>query len=123
MDTNKKILIVEDSKNYLWIISNELERQGYIVFTAENGEDGLVAAKKEKPDLILLDIEMPKMDGMTMSKKLREFDTKTPIIFLTNRGDLKHISDAIEVAADYIIKSDINTEGIADRVKERLNLK
>ena len=123
MDTNKKILIVEDSKNYLWIISNELERQGYIVFTAENGEDGLVAAKKEKPDLILLDIEMRKMDGMTMSKKLREFDTKTPIIFLTNRGDLKHISDAIEVAADYIIKSDINTEGIADRVKERLNLK
>ena len=83
----------------------------------------MVAAKKEKPDLILLDIEMPKMDGMTMSKKLREFDTKKPIIFLTNRGDLKHISDAIEVAADYIIKSDINTEGIADRVKERLNLK
>lgn len=123
MNTNKKILIVEDSKNYLWVISQKLQEEGFIVCTAENGEEGLEVAIKEKPDLILLDIEMPKMDGITMSKKLRESDIKTPIIFLTNMGDLKHISEAVENALDYVIKSDISTEGIVDRVKKTLNIK
>ena len=122
-DVNKKILIVEDSKNYLWIISQKLEEAGFIVATAEDGEEGLVAVEKEKPDLILLDIEMPKMDGIAMSKKLKELNIQIPIIFLTNMSDLKHISDATETASDYIIKSDIKVEGIVDRVKERLNLK
>ena len=120
---NKKILIVEDSKSYLWVISNKLEEAGVMVATAENGEDGLAAVKKENPDLILLDIEMPKMDGITMSKKLKEFNIQIPIIFLTNMSDLKHISDATETASDYIIKSDTNAESIVERVKERLNLK
>lgn len=120
---NKKILIVEDSKSYLMIISQKLEEEGFDVACAENGERGLIAAKNEKPDLILLDIDMPVMDGIIMSKKLKESGSEAPIIFLTNMGDLKHISDATETATDYIIKSDLNTEGIIARVKERLNIK
>ena len=117
----KKVLICEDTKSYLWIISQKLEESGFKVVTAENGEDGLELVKKEKPDIILLDIEMPKMDGLTMSKRLKEAGDETPIIFLTNLGDLKHISEATETAADYIIKSDVNAEGIVERVKERLS--
>ena len=119
----QKILVVDDSKSYILILSQGLSEAGFIVITAEDGEEGLAAAEKEKPDLILLDIEMPKMDGMTMAKKLKESKIEAPIIFLTNMGDLKHISDATETAADYIIKSDISVEGIVARVKERLNLK
>lgn len=122
-NTNKKILIVEDSKNYLWIISQALLAEGFVVATAENGEDGFSAAKKEKPDLILLDITMPKMDGIAMSKKLKEAGIEAPIIFLTNMSDVKHISEAAEIAADYIIKSDLSVDGIIARVKERLNMK
>ena len=121
--TGKKVLIVEDSKNYLFIISQKLSEEGFIVTTAEDGEEGLAAAKKDKPDLILLDIEMPKMDGLTVAKKLREENIQIPIIFLTNLSDLNHISEATETASEYIIKSDITAEGIVERVKTRLSLK
>lgn len=119
----KRILVVEDSKSYLSVLSQGLSDEGFSVATAENGEDGLAAAKKEKPDLILLDIEMPKMGGIEMAEKLKESGIKVPIIFLTNMSDVKHISEATETATDYIIKSDISMEGIVERVKERLNLK
>ena len=122
-DTNKKILIVEDSKNYQIILSQAFSDAGFNVSNAENGEEGLASIQKEKPDLVLLDIEMPKMDGITMSKKLKESNIQVPVIFLTNMSDLKHISEAVETGADYIIKSDLSVSGIVDRVKERLGLK
>lgn len=123
MANKQKILIVEDSKSYLLVISQKLEEAGFLVVTAENGEEGLTAVKKESPDLILLDVEMPIMDGITMAKKLKESNSNTPIIFLTNMSDMKHISDAVETASDYIIKSELNTDDIVNRVKERLRLK
>jgi two-component system OmpR family response regulator len=122
-EKQKKILLVEDSKSYQWIISQKLTEDGFIVATAGDGQEGLEAIKIENPDLILLDIEMPKMDGITMSKRMKEADIKIPIIFLTNMSDLGHISEATETASDYIIKSDTTAEGIVARVKERLGLK
>jgi len=119
-DAKKKILIVEDSKDYLFILSETLRGAGFGMTTAGNGEEGLEAFKKDKPDLILLDITMPKMDGIAMSKKIRELDTKVPIIFLTNMSDLKHISDAMESATDYIVKADTSVDDIVVRVKEKL---
>ena len=118
----KKILIVDDTKSYLFIISQKLIEEGFSVTTAENGEEGLAAAQREKPDLILLDIMMPEMDGITMSKKLKELNIDVPIIFLTNMGDLKHISGAMETATEYIIKTDVTAKDIAARVKHRLNV-
>jgi two-component system, OmpR family, response regulator len=122
-ETSQKILIVEDSKNYMWTLSQTLEAAGFVIATAENGEEGIIAAQKEKPDLILLDITMPKMDGITTSKKLKELGVDVPIIFLTNLSDVKHISDAAETASDYIIKSEVSTEEVVNRVKARLALK
>ena len=122
-DKSLRVLIVEDSKNYLWVISQELYNGGLIVVTAENGEEGLAVAQKEKPDLILLDIEMPKMDGITMAKKLKELKINTPIIFLTNIGDLKHISRAMEISNDYLVKSDADSRDILAMVKEKLRIK
>jgi DNA-binding response OmpR family regulator len=119
----KKILIVDDTKSYLWILSQAFIDAGFAVTMAENGEDGLVAVQKDNPDLILLDITMPKMDGITMSKKLKELGINTPIIFLTNMSDMQHISDAVETATDYVVKSDISVEDVVARVKERLSIK
>jgi len=123
VNKSKKILIVDDSKNYLFILSQTFTEEGFSVVTAENGEEGLEAVKNEKPDLILLDIEMPKMDGITMSRKLKELNIHVPIIFLTNMSDVGHISDATETAADYMIKSDVNIKDIVSRVKDRLSQK
>lgn len=119
----KKILIVDDTKSYLWVISQALEEAGFTVVTASNGEEGLVTVEKEKPDLILLDITMPKMDGMTMAKKIKEMSIDVPIIFLTNMGDMKDISEGSEVAVGYIVKADTSTEDVVVRVKEKLGLK
>lgn len=121
----KKIVIVEDSKDYLMVISENLIKAGFNVLTAEDGQAGFEVIIKEKPDFILSDISMPIMNGIEMTKKLREASVQTPIMFLTNLNDLKSISDAVEVAVntDYVIKSDITVEGIVERVKEKFEVK
>jgi len=116
---DKKILVVDDTKSYLFIISETLRGAGFAVITAENG---LVAVAEEKPDLILLDITMPKMDGIEMSRKLKESGTNVPIIFLTNMNDIKHISEGLENANDYIIKADTSADDIVVKVKEKLHI-
>jgi len=121
---NKKILVVEDDKILTSTLLDNFTNEGFSVINASDGEEGLIMANKETPDLILLDILMPKIDGITMARKLKENSINTPIIFLTNLDDLKHISDAIEVAeSDYLIKSDWKVNDIVAKVKDKLNLK
>ncbi|OIO46852.1 MAG: response regulator [Candidatus Portnoybacteria bacterium CG06_land_8_20_14_3_00_39_12] len=121
---NKKILVVEDDKILTSTLLDNFTNEGFSVITASDGEEGLIMANKETPDLILLDILMPKIDGITMARKLKENSINTPIIFLTNLDNLKHISDAIEVAeSDYLIKSDWKVNDIVAKVKDKLNLK
>ena len=121
-DAQKKILIVEDSESYRFVLSESLREAGFIVAIARNGEEGLDAIKSDKPDLVLLDITMPKMDGITMSQKLKEEGIKLPIIFLTNMSDIKHVTEATATATDYmgyIVKVDTSVDEIVVRVKER----
>lgn len=122
---DKKILIAEDDKSLLWILRQSFADAGFSVFFAEDGEVGLAIAEKENPDLILLDISMPRMDGITMAKKLKEKGIKSQIIFLTNFKDAEHISEAVALMkyTDYIIKSDLSIDQIISRVKERLGVK
>ncbi|MGD0576861.1 MAG: response regulator [Candidatus Staskawiczbacteria bacterium] len=125
-DAKKKVLIVEDSKSYLFIITESLRDAGLVVVTAGDGQEGLEVVASDKPDLILLDITMPKMDGITMSKKLKEAGVNVPIIFLTNMSDIKHMSDALESTpdkTDYIVKADTSSDDIVARVKDKLHLK
>ena len=88
VNINKKILIVEDDKSFLWILKQSFASEGFTVLVAEDGEAGLDLAEREKPDLILLDILMPKMDGITLSKKLKQLNSGIPIMFLTNLKDV-----------------------------------
>ncbi|MEK7562420.1 MAG: response regulator [Patescibacteria group bacterium] len=124
-DINKKILIVEDDKNFLWILKQSFVSEGFNVVTAENGELGLDLAERENPDLILLDILMPKMDGITVAKKLKEAGSKAQIMFLTNLKDVQHISEAVDTVkeTDYLIKSDFHVDAIVSMVKTKLGVK
>ncbi|MBU0597618.1 response regulator [Patescibacteria group bacterium] len=124
MKTKKKtILIVEDDRAQLWVIKKALQRESYNVLAARNGKDGLSLALKKHPDMILLDIVMPKMDGITVLKKLREnkWGKQVPIIFLTNCNYLDTKDDIKQNYEDYLIKSDWSIEAMVKKVKKVLN--
>lgn len=102
-----KILIADDEEDILQFLSYNLKKEGYEVITAKNGADALKLAKKENPDLIVLDIMMPVMDGMETCKELRELpETKDKlIVFLTARSeDYSQIAGFENGADDYITK-------------------
>ncbi len=104
---NAKILIVDDEKDILEFLKYSFEQEGYNVYTARNGEDGKKLAIKVKPDLIILDIMMPGIDGVELCKELREIPDfeDTLIIFLTARGeDYSQIAGFDVGADDYITK-------------------
>ncbi|MEO8638243.1 MAG: response regulator [Candidatus Taylorbacteria bacterium] len=128
-ENNKiKILIVEDEAVINKTYAEELRDEGFLVLSAGNGRDGLDIALREKPDLILLDILMPVMDGLTMMDKLREkgeYGKNVPIILLTNlsAGEESIIASIVRnEPAYYLVKSDWNLTGVIEKIKERLKL-
>lgn len=114
-----KVLVVDDEASIVNIISYNLKKEGYDVITAEDGERGLELAISENPDLVLLDIMMPKMDGYEVCRKIRE-RSNVPIIMLTARADEVDKVIGLEMGADdYVTKPFGNRELIA-RVKAHL---
>ena len=123
MERQYIILIVEDEVALSSALRLKLEAEGYIVLVAVDGEEGLAMAIERKPDLILLDIIMPKMDGMTMLGKLREDSRGRDfrVIILTNLSDEDKIEEAKRHGSyDYLIKADWKIEDILDKVREHL---
>lgn len=118
----KKILVVEDELAYLNLLRNQLVRQGYKVTVATDGKKGLEKARTQLPDLILLDIRMPVMDGITMLELLRK-DAKTKhtkVIMLTNlEPDSKIIAKVVkEQPLYYCVKSDVKSGDLLAKIKE-----
>ncbi|MES2023851.1 MAG: response regulator [Patescibacteria group bacterium] len=122
----KTILIVEDDHILLEALRDNLLHEGFIALEAMDGEQGLAMAIEKKPDLILLDILMPKMDGMEMMHKLRasnDYGKKVPIILLTNlTPDEEKIMKQIttDEPAYYLVKSQWSLKDILEKIKERL---
>ena len=103
----KKILVVDDEKDLLMILSTRLKIAGYVVTTATNGAEGLGMVMADKPDLVVLDLMMPKMDGWEVLKNIRQNDTTRdlPVILLTAKGDMHTIDESKrQLATDYFIK-------------------
>lgn len=123
--SNKKILIVEDERPLREVLCDKFEASGFKIFSAKDGKEGLAVALKEHPDTILLDIIMPKMDGMTVLKKLRE-DKRgkdIPVILLTNLADDQKVAEATEKGVyGYLVKSDWKIADVVKMVEERLGL-
>lgn len=114
------LLLVEDDTFLANIYKTKFEMEGYKVTVAENGEAGLNEAKKKKPNIILLDILLPKMDGFTVLKKLKDdFETeKIPVILLTNLGQKDDVEKGLEMGAvDYLIKAHFKPSEVLEKVK------
>lgn len=119
---NTKILVVDDEPDILEILRYNLIKQGYTVVTASNGEEGIKVAEKEQPDLVILDIMMPKMDGVEVCRQMRmkpQFD-QTIIAFLTARDEDYSQIAALDVGGDDYITKPIRPRVLVSRVKALL---
>jgi DNA-binding response OmpR family regulator len=116
---SEKVLVIDDEETTVQLIGMLLERRGFEVIKAYRAEEGLRKAYRHQPDLVLLDIMMPDMDGWEVCKRLREM-SDVPIIFLTARGEVKDVVRGLEMGADdYVVKPYDNDELVA-RVRAHL---
>jgi len=119
----KKILVVDDEVDLVKTISFSLERMGYTVLVSYNGEDALNRARKESPDLILLDIMLPKLDGYKVCRLLK-FDERykhIPILMLTAKTQEKDRTLGMETGADEYITKPFDVDELMEKVKSYLN--
>ena len=119
MRTEVKILLVDDEPDILEFISYNLEKEGYSVFMAKNGAEAIQVAKKEIPDLIILDIMMPGMDGIETCREIRESEglKDVLIIFLTARNEDYSQVAGFEVGADDFISKPVRPRVLMSRIK------
>ena len=120
----KKILVIEDDKFLRKVINKKLSKEGYLVIEAIDGEKGLKATKEEKPDLVLLDLVLPEMDGFEVLDKIEKEPTlsKIPVIILSNLGEKEEIEKGFRMGAkDYLIKAHLTPGEIVDRIESVLN--
>jgi len=123
VDNKKTLLIVEDDMSLLRALVNKFINEGFNTLEAKNGEEGLSIALQKKPDLILSDIVMPRMDGLSMLKAIRkdEWGASVPTIILTNLEDVDKTEEALSANVyDFLIKSDWKLEDLVKKVKDRL---
>jgi DNA-binding response OmpR family regulator len=119
----KKILVVEDELALSQVLSDRFTQEGFDVQTAGDGEEGLEKALSWKPDLVLLDIVMPKMDGMTMLHKLRADPAgkEMAVILLTNLSDTEDVYDAMANGVfDFLVKSHWDIDELIHEVQSKL---
>jgi len=117
-----KILIIDDLRENVFMLQHRLEKENYIIFTADNGDKGIEIAKQENPDLILLDIMMPGKNGLVVCKELLEIEaTKNiPIIMVTAKVGADDIKIGLEAGAFDYIKKPFNQIELIARVKTAL---
>ena len=116
---DRKILVVEDEENLLEALRYNLEREGYAVFTASDGETGLEIARSESPDLIILDIMLPRMDGLEVCRILRR-ESGVLILMLTAKGEEVDRVVGLELGADDYVTKPFSVRELLARVKAML---
>ncbi len=120
---SKRILIVDDEEDLVFILKARLEMEGYEILTAYDGQEGLTKAQEEKPNLILLDVMMPKMNGYQVCRLLK-FDEEyrhIPIIMLTARGQDQDVATGKEVGADEYITKPFENDFLIAKINELTN--
>ena len=116
----KKILIVEDNEQNLYLMQFMLEKNGYEVVIARNGEEGLVLALQERPDLILMDIQLPGIDGLEVTRRIRvsEADGSIPIVAVTSFAMTGDRENALNAGCNGYIEKPINPETFLNEIKK-----
>lgn len=119
----KKILIVEDDKFLRELITRKLDNEGYMVVEAVDGEEGLKKASEEKPDLILLDLILPGIDGFEVLTQIKQNNNlaSIPVIILSNLGQREEIEKGLKLGAiDYLVKAHFTPGEIIEKMKNIL---
>ena len=121
---NPKIIIVEDDPNLLDLYAYEFKNLGFDVIKAEDGMQGLASIVSEKPDLVILDVMLPKLDGISMLKELRLTPGdvgRTPVIVLTALSDTSFANEALRLGAnEYFVKTDFVPRKMMGKIKKYL---
>jgi DNA-binding NtrC family response regulator len=103
--TNRKILVVDDNKETCDALTEIFAGEGYQTFSALDGRSALDTVKKKKPELVLLDIKMPKMDGIEVLKRIKKIDKEVVVVMITGYGALDTAKEAMRLGAyDYVTK-------------------
>ena len=125
MRTPPRILIVDDNPTNVKVLQTRLAAEGYEVLTAADGEEGLAAARQHTPDLILLDVMMPKLDGFEVCRSLRADAAFpfTPIIMVTAMADSKDVIAGLEAGGDEYLTKPVDHAALAARVRSMLRIK
>lgn len=125
-DSHKTILIIEDEPAMMRLLADKLSREGFMILDAKDGEEGLNAAFQNHPHLILLDIVLPKMDGMTLMKKLRAdaWGKTVPVILLTNLNLNDQILKGVteDEPAYYLVKTRWTIDDVVTKIKQTLGV-
>ena len=119
----KKILIVEDDKFLRELIAQKLQKENYEIVEAMDGEEGLKKIKEEKPDLILLDLILPEIDGFAVLRQIKEDPilAQIPVIILSNLGQETDIKRGLSLGAkDYLVKTETSFLEVVNKVKKLL---
>lgn len=117
--SQKTILVIDDQPFFVTMQQNLLKQQGYRVLTATNGADGLARAKEHKPDLILLDIEMPGMDGFAVCEKLKQDADlrQIPVVILTATQNVKLNEKAFKAGAEITVLKSVSGERLVNMLR------
>src|SRR5262245_141479 len=115
-----RILIIEDERPMRTALKDVLEAEGYRVLTADDGEQGLSRAIEEKPNLVLLDVMMPKLDGFAVCTELRRLSNPVPILMLTAKGQVEDRVTGLDAGADDYLVKPFSTEELLARVRALL---
>lgn len=119
----KKILLIEDEKTMVNLLERKLTKEGYDVSVARDGEEGLGKIKEMKPDLILLDIVMPKMDGFEVMEEIAKHKElkKIPVIIISNSGQPVELGRVKKLGAkDWLIKTEFDPQEVLDKVMKQI---
>jgi len=124
LERRPKILIVDDSRTIV-ILINSILKENYDTVTASNGLQAIEVNAREKPDLILMDVEMPEMDGFEACRKIKEQagNTFIPIIFITSKGDLQSMKTGLKAGAEDYLTKPFEPEELLARVQAVLRTK
>ena len=114
------ILLVEDESTLAMIIKDTLEGQGFRIRLAKDGEEGLRLFFQEKPDVLVADVMMPRMDGFEMVRRLRKTDSRTPVLFLTARSTINDVVEGFELGGNDYLKKPFGMQELIVRIKALL---
>jgi DNA-binding response OmpR family regulator len=119
----KTVLIVEDEQSMQRALKNKLEHAGYAVLAANDGEGAMDALKSSKPDLVLLDLIMPKLDGISVLRQMKADDAMrgVPVVILTNLSSGDKVAEAMQLGTfDFLVKANYSLDDVLRKVNDRL---